>query len=90
MRSDLGEALSREERIQRFISDKIRPIAEKHQLSNMALDKLLAAVGGWSEVGPRVRRALHERPKRHDCAFAARGGIVDWRGFFSRTDLGVF
>ena len=65
IQGDLGEALSMEERVRRFISEAIRPIALEHQLSNTALDKLLATVGGWSEVGPRVRRPYTSAPA--DC-----------------------
>lgn len=55
MQRDLSEAIAVEDRIRRFITESIRPLAEKHRLSNMALDKLLGAVGNWSDVGVRLR-----------------------------------
>lgn len=32
------------------------PFATMHGCSNAALDKLLAAIGGWADVGTRLRR----------------------------------
>jgi len=54
MQTDIEEALAIEERIQRFFSRYIVPFAEQG-FSNPALDKLLASVGNWSDIGTRLR-----------------------------------
>ena len=54
MRADIDEAIVIEQGIQLFFSRYIVPFAEKGY-SNPALDKLLAAVGGWANVGTRLR-----------------------------------
>ncbi|NBX63062.1 MAG: dihydrodipicolinate synthase family protein [Betaproteobacteria bacterium] len=56
MTEDLEGALELESRIQRFMDDYIVPFKLKHGYCNAALDKLLAAVGGWAPVGTRLRR----------------------------------
>ncbi|MDX2008459.1 MAG: dihydrodipicolinate synthase family protein [Meiothermus sp.] len=53
MQTDLPGALELESRIRRFMDAHILPFKPRHQ--NVALDKLLAAVGGWAEVGTKVR-----------------------------------
>jgi dihydrodipicolinate synthase/N-acetylneuraminate lyase len=54
MASDLAAALELETRIRAFITDHILPYAQAGY-SNAALDKLLAAIGGWADVGTRLR-----------------------------------
>ncbi len=53
MRTDLAGALELESRIRRFMDAHILPFKPRHQ--NVALDKLLATVGGWGEIGTKVR-----------------------------------
>ena len=53
--TDRPGALDVEERIQRFLRDYIEPFRTRDGVSNQGLDKLLAAVGGWSDVGLRLR-----------------------------------
>jgi len=54
IQSDIDAALAIEQRIQAFFSRYIVPFAERGY-SNPALDKLLAAVGNWCDVGTRLR-----------------------------------
>jgi dihydrodipicolinate synthase/N-acetylneuraminate lyase len=54
MATDLATALEIETRIRAFITDSILPYATAGY-SNAALDKLLAAIGGWADVGTRLR-----------------------------------
>ncbi len=54
MATDLPAALELETRIQGFITGHILPFANAGY-SNAALDKLLAAIGGWADVGTRLR-----------------------------------
>ncbi len=62
MQRELVEAIEQEERIRRFITEWIKPLAAEQRLSNTALDKLLAAVGNWADVGTRVRRPYAGAP----------------------------
>ncbi|MBW6425460.1 dihydrodipicolinate synthase family protein [Rhizobium sp. XQZ8] len=55
MRTDIETALQIESRICAFMDDHIVPFRRDHGYSNAALDKLLAAVGGWGPVGTRLR-----------------------------------
>jgi 4-hydroxy-tetrahydrodipicolinate synthase len=55
MESDLASALELESRIRRFMSEWILPFRRDHGIANQGLDKLLAAIGGWAEVGTRLR-----------------------------------
>ena len=54
MQTDLSAALSVQERILAFFEECISPLKEKGY-SNPALDKFLAAVGGWCPIGTRLR-----------------------------------
>lgn len=54
MQTDLDTALLWETRIQAFMTGHILPFAVRGY-SNAALDKLLAAIGGWADVGTRLR-----------------------------------
>ena len=55
METDLTEALEQEKQIQHFMTDAILPFREKQGRSNMALDKVLAWIGNWMEMGTRLR-----------------------------------
>jgi dihydrodipicolinate synthase/N-acetylneuraminate lyase len=54
MQTDLPEALRIQQCIGEFFDRCIRPYKEAGY-SNPALDKFLAAVGGWGSVGTRLR-----------------------------------
>ena len=56
MATDLAAALDVERRIRGFLDAHIAPFARDDGYSNGALDKLLAAIGGWAPVGTRLRR----------------------------------
>ncbi|HET8728369.1 MAG TPA: dihydrodipicolinate synthase family protein [Alphaproteobacteria bacterium] len=56
MRTDIEAALAIERRLCAFIDTHILPFRRDHGYSNAALDKLLAAVGGWAPIGTRLRR----------------------------------
>jgi hypothetical protein len=56
MATDLEAALDLERRICRFMDEHVVPFRSQHGYSNAALDKLLAAIGGWGPVGTRLRR----------------------------------
>ncbi|MGN8112792.1 dihydrodipicolinate synthase family protein [Labrys sp. 22185] len=56
MAADIEAALDLECRLCRFMDEHIVPFRRDHGYSNAALDKLLAAIGNWGPVGPRLRR----------------------------------
>jgi dihydrodipicolinate synthase/N-acetylneuraminate lyase len=56
MADDLDEALEIEIRLRDFLDTHIAPFARTSGYSNAALDKLLAAIGGWADVGTRLRQ----------------------------------
>ncbi|MCA1439310.1 dihydrodipicolinate synthase family protein [Ensifer sp. IC4062] len=56
MASDIEQALDVEQRLRAFLEVHITPLAKVHGYSHAALDKLLAAIGGWTDVGTRLRR----------------------------------
>ncbi len=55
MRRCPDAALDLEKRVQKFMQDRILPFREEQGFSNFALDKLLAAIGAWTDAGTRVR-----------------------------------
>ena len=55
MLTDLPAALALEARIQAFFAAYIAPFIVEEGYANQAADKLLAAVGGWADVGVRLR-----------------------------------
>ena len=55
MLTDLPRALNLEKWIQLFMSQHIQPLISTKGYSNQAADKLLAAIGGWANVGTRLR-----------------------------------
>ncbi len=55
MENDLEQALEIEARIQGFFSKYISPYITKHHYANQAVDKLLAVIGGWANIGTRLR-----------------------------------
>jgi 4-hydroxy-tetrahydrodipicolinate synthase len=55
MLTDLPRALNLEKWIQLFMSQHIQPWISTKGYSNQAADKLLAAIGGWANVGTRLR-----------------------------------
>jgi dihydrodipicolinate synthase/N-acetylneuraminate lyase len=56
MATDLEAALELEQRICQFLETEIMPFKLIEGHCNAALDKLLAAIGGWAPIGTRLRR----------------------------------
>ena len=44
-----------QERVQRFMNEYIVPYIRNKAYSNQAVDKFMAAVGGWTAISPRLR-----------------------------------
>ena len=55
MQSDPEAAFELQSRIQAFMNNCIVPFIRDEGYSNQAVDKLMAAVGGWAPVGSRLR-----------------------------------
>jgi len=55
MMTDMEKALELEKRIQFFIIEHIIPLIKEKGYSDPAVDKLLACITGWSNIGPRLR-----------------------------------
>jgi dihydrodipicolinate synthase/N-acetylneuraminate lyase len=55
MGTDLDAALAIETRLRGFLDRHIAPFGQQGYC-NAALDKLLAAIGGWADTGTRLRR----------------------------------
>lgn len=55
MKTDLPGAIELETRILGFLSNHILPLYFEDHYSAPALDKFLAAIGGWANVGTRIR-----------------------------------
>jgi dihydrodipicolinate synthase/N-acetylneuraminate lyase len=54
MRSAPDRAADTERRLQRFLAEHITPLQQRGY-SNGALDKTLAHIGGWADIGTRIR-----------------------------------
>ncbi len=52
---DLDGALELEVRINRFLDQHIVPFITQQKFSNQAVDKMLAQIGGWSNIGLKLR-----------------------------------
>lgn len=55
MHRDSDAALELESRLGLFMRNYIRPFISEQRFSNQAVDKFMAAVGGWTAVGTRLR-----------------------------------
>lgn len=55
MQTDMESALELEQRLRRFIQDDIEPFITEGGYCNAACDRLMAMIGGWTDVGPRLR-----------------------------------
>jgi dihydrodipicolinate synthase/N-acetylneuraminate lyase len=55
MHSDLAGALELEGRLRLFMENDIVPFITRHGFCNAACDRLLALLGGWADVGARMR-----------------------------------
>lgn len=55
MQSDLTGALELESRIRRFMDAHIVPFITRDKYCNAACDRLMAGIGGWTDVGAQMR-----------------------------------
>ena len=55
MRTDLAGALELEQRLRRFMDGYIAPFITEQRYCNAACDRFMALLGGWADVGERMR-----------------------------------
>ena len=80
IRADPAGALAVEARIQRFMTESVLPFRTRHLVSDAALDKAMAAAGGWAPIGPRLLWPYSSVPQSEIPALAlsARAALSDW------------
>ena len=55
MQTDMAGALELEQRLRRFMEGYIAPFITQQRYCNAACDRFMALLGGWAEVGERMR-----------------------------------
>ncbi len=55
MKTDMNSALELEERIKIFMNTLIKPFIVNHNYSPQACDRFMAILGGWADVGSKLR-----------------------------------
>ena len=61
--TDRSGALELEERINRFMSTLITPFIAEERYPNHACDRFMALVGGWADVGAKLRWPYRSIPE---------------------------
>ncbi|MGM0488089.1 MAG: hypothetical protein ACQESR_15165 [Planctomycetota bacterium] len=64
MQSDMPAALELEQRLRRFMDESIRPFITEQGFCNAARDRFMAVLGGWADVGDRMRWPYRSIPGR--------------------------
>jgi 4-hydroxy-tetrahydrodipicolinate synthase len=78
MNSDIELALEVEERMQLFFHNYIIPFITEKNFSGPAIDKFLAVVGGWANIGTRLRWPYKWIDKKEV------DKMRNWKGYNSR------
>ena len=65
MKSDLPAALELEVRINKFMGGLIAPFITEHHYPNHACDRFMALVGGWADVGTKLRWPYRSIPESY-------------------------
>ncbi len=80
IRSDPEGAAAVEARIQAFMTDHVLPFRARYKVSDAALDKAMAAAGGWAPIGPRLLWPYSWVPEAESrlLASAARAAFPEW------------
>jgi dihydrodipicolinate synthase/N-acetylneuraminate lyase len=78
--SDPEGAAAVEARIQAFMTDHVLPFRARYKVSDAALDKAMAAAGGWAPIGPRLLWPCSWVPGAESrlLASAARAAFPEW------------
>lgn len=62
--TDMSASLELEARINQFMSELFAPFITKHHFPNHACDRFMALVGGWADVGEKLRWPYKSIPKK--------------------------
>ena len=62
--ADINYALEIEKKILKFMNHYIEPYITEKGYPNHACDKLMAAIGGWADIGTRLRWPYHWIPQK--------------------------
>ena len=65
MKTDMEAALELESRIQAFMKECIDPFIVVHGYPNHACDRFMALVGGWADVGAKLRWPYSSIPEEY-------------------------
>jgi 4-hydroxy-tetrahydrodipicolinate synthase len=65
IKTDLASALELEVRINRFMSSLIAPFITEMHFPNHACDRFMALLGGWADVGEKLRWPYKSIPKEY-------------------------
>jgi dihydrodipicolinate synthase/N-acetylneuraminate lyase len=81
IRTDMAAAAEVEARIQAFLATHVLPFRARYNVSDAALDKALAAAGGWAPLGPRLLWPYSSVPDEEipTLARAAYAIFPEWR-----------
>jgi dihydrodipicolinate synthase/N-acetylneuraminate lyase len=73
-------AIEMQVRVQAFLSDHVLPFRARYRVSDAALDKAMAAAGGWGNIGPRLLWPYSSVPDVEiaPLAMAARARFPEW------------
>jgi len=63
IRNDLPAALELEVRINKFMRELITPFITEQHFPNHACDRFMALLGGWADVGAKLRWPYHSIPE---------------------------
>ncbi|MGX9575574.1 dihydrodipicolinate synthase family protein [Mesorhizobium sp. f-mel] len=80
IRTDAAAAAEVEKRIQAFLATHVLPFRARYNVSDAALDKAMAAAGGWAPLGPRLLWPYSSVPDGEiaTLAEAARTAFPEW------------
>lgn len=71
IQTDIDAALEMEVRINKFMSEFIAPFITEHHFPNHACDRFMAMLGGWADVGSKLRWPYRSIPT--DLVYSVRG-----------------
>lgn len=78
--SGAPDAVEMQARIGAFLADHVLPLRARYKVSDAALDKAMAAAGGWANIGPRLLWPYSSIPDAEivTLATAARVRFPEW------------
>jgi len=65
LKEDIDAGLELEQRIGKFMEQYIHPLISQHRYSNQACDRFLALLGGWADIGDKLRWPYRSVPAEY-------------------------